>query len=71
MCKICFVSGFLCVLLVCGFVFFCLYNMGVISVSLGRRFVYCSIAGLRSGVISNAANKLSALQPLVGDERHF
>lgn len=39
--------------------------------SLGRCFVYCSIARLRSGVMPNASNELSALEPLMGDKRHF
>lgn len=40
--------------------------MGVIPVSLGSCFVHFSIAVLRSGVMTNAAIELSALEPLRG-----
>lgn len=33
--------------------------------------MHCSIARLRSGVMSNAANELSVLETLVGDKRDF
>lgn len=61
MCKMFFVPVF----------FYFLYNMEVISVSLRRCFVYFSMARLRSGVVSNAANEPSAVKPIVGDKRHF
>ena len=38
---------------------------------LRRCFVYCSIARLRSRVVSNAANEVSLLEALMGDKSHF